>query len=241
MSELGDILRHARQKRNISLLAASNETHIKQEFLEALENGDYAALPGPVYITGFLRNYARCLGLHPEDVVQEYYAARPAPQPTVKAATRVLASGYERQNRTRLLWVLAAIVLLLVGGYTIKQYNDSYAHAYSPPLNVTPANLGSVSAHAVVGKAGPPTIHLGLHAVAPVWVRVTADGVRRYQGILRPTSGSRLWSAHHSIYVVTYDGAHLKATYNGRRLGLLSHQPGLIGEVATSGGWHQAF
>jgi transcriptional regulator with XRE-family HTH domain len=95
------LLRNARQKQQISLDQASTATRIKPLFLEALEEGDYHLLPGPAYVTGFLRNYAQFLGLQPDEIVQEYYAEQPSPQPAVKAATRVLASGYERQLRAR--------------------------------------------------------------------------------------------------------------------------------------------
>lgn len=236
MSELGEFLRSARQKRNLSLDDVAQATRIKVPYLEALENGDYSLLPGPAYVTGFLRNYARFLGVHPDDMVEEYHSRRPAPAPTVKAATRVLASGYERQNRTRLLWTLAAVAALLVGGYIIKQYSDSSAHAYSSQLPLTPANLGGTAIIPVVRHA-LPTIHVRLRAAAPVWVHVTVDGAKRYEGILRPRSGPRIFLGHHAIYVITYDGAHLRAVYDGRPLGFLSHQPGLTVQEATSSGW----
>src|SRR5205823_4019606 len=73
VSEVGDTLHTARQKKNVTLSEAADATRIKRSFLEALEHDDYSQLPGPAYITGFLRNYAKYLGLHPEDVVQEYY------------------------------------------------------------------------------------------------------------------------------------------------------------------------
>jgi hypothetical protein len=235
LSDIGYLLREARSKRNVSLLEASDALHIKPAFLQALEDEDYGALPGPAYITGFLRNYASYLGLHPDDVVQEYYAARPMPQPSVKAATRVLANGYTRHNRKRFLWAFGVVILILAGGFAIKAYNDTYNRAYSAPLNVTPANLGGTTfvkapAHPVAHSVG-----LRLRAVAPVWVRVTADGRQVYQGILRGTS--RRWVARHSIYVATYDGAHLRVIYNGRPLGLMAQRPGLGFYAATLTGW----
>src|SRR5881275_478435 len=87
VNELGEILRSARQKKNLSLSQVTRATRIKQSYLEALEDGEYSVLPGPAYVTGFLRNYALYLGLHPDDLIQEYYAVQAPPQPRVKAAT----------------------------------------------------------------------------------------------------------------------------------------------------------
>ncbi len=219
----------------MSLLEVADALHIKPVFLQALEDEDYSVLPGPAYITGFLRNYAAYLGLHPDDVVQEYYAARPNPQPSVKPATRVLANGYERHHRKRFLWAFGVVILFLAGGFAIKAYNDTYNRAYSAPLNVTPANLGGTTFATAPAHHVALTVGLRLRAEAPVWVRVTADGRQVYQGILR--GSSRKWVAKHSIYVATYDGAHIRVIYNGRPLGLMAQRPGLGFYAATPTGW----
>jgi cytoskeletal protein RodZ len=221
-------------------------THIKPSFLEALEDGDFAALPGPAYITGFLRNYARGVGLHPDDILQEYYSCRPLPQPSVKPATRVLANGRQRQHRSRILWTLTAVALMLLGGFAVKAYNDAYSHAYSAaPPSVTAASI--VKSTAPRSAPAPPAAHparphpvtVRLHATAPVWVRVTVDGRRVFQGILRVRWGWKTWTGRGAIYLMTVDGAHLKAVYDGRRLGLIAAHPGLLVDVATPSGWSQ--
>lgn len=240
MSELGATLRSVRQKRDLTLADVSAATRIKEEFLEAIEEGDYHLLPGPAYVTGFLRNYARYLGLHPDDAVQEFYNERPPalPQPDVRPATRVLASGYERETRRRIFWVFGAICLLFAGAFAVKQYNDAYGHPYSAPL-VTPANLGAGITRVQVHRT-PPPFNVRLHAIAPVWVRVTDDGKRVYQGIMRQRDGAHVFTGHHSIYVATYDGAHLQVAVNGRYVGLLANRAGLTVGVATSQGWQRA-
>jgi transcriptional regulator with XRE-family HTH domain len=240
VSDLGEILRSAREKKKATLLDAAAATRIQSTYLEALEQGDYAILPGPAYVTGFLRNYARYLGLHPDDVIQEYRDERPPPMPSVKAATRVLANGHQRQHRARILWTLGALVLLLAGGFAIKQYNDTYAHPYAP-LNVTPANLGSPDPALPARHASAQMLRVKLRPITPVWVRVTVDGKRVYEGILRPRMplNLRRWAAHHAIYVATLDGAHLRATFDGHPEGILSTRPGLIVDAATPAGWQR--
>ena len=67
----GEMLRNARttgrRKREISTIA--KQLCIREEFLAALEEGNYTFIPETVYILGFARNYAMELGLNPDDIV----------------------------------------------------------------------------------------------------------------------------------------------------------------------------
>jgi cytoskeleton protein RodZ len=75
MQELGKQFKAARQDAGLSLQEVHEQTRISLYVLESLERGDVAKLPHPVYTKGFIRNYARLLGLDQEKVVQEYMAA----------------------------------------------------------------------------------------------------------------------------------------------------------------------
>lgn len=72
MDELGHILREARETKGLTLNEVQEQTRINQRYLEALEMGDYDKLPTPVHVRGFLRNYARFLGLDPEPLLERY-------------------------------------------------------------------------------------------------------------------------------------------------------------------------
>lgn len=67
----GEMLRNARttgrRKREIATIA--KQLCIREEFLEAMETGQYDVIPELVYILGFARNYAMELGLNPDEVV----------------------------------------------------------------------------------------------------------------------------------------------------------------------------
>ncbi len=72
MSSLGDKLREERVKRGFSLKEVAEETRIREEFLAALERGEFAGLPGGAFNRGFVRSYALKLGLDPEPLVRAY-------------------------------------------------------------------------------------------------------------------------------------------------------------------------
>lgn len=69
----GEMLRNARTtgRRKREILTISKQLCIREEFLEALENGNYNVIPEPVYILGFARNYAIELGLDPNEIVEK--------------------------------------------------------------------------------------------------------------------------------------------------------------------------
>lgn len=75
MDELGNILREAREMKGLTLGDVQDETRINSRYLQALEEGDYAALPTAVHARGFLRNYARFLNLDPRPLLERFEAS----------------------------------------------------------------------------------------------------------------------------------------------------------------------
>ena len=72
MDEIGHILREARENKGLTLEDVQAKTRINVRYLTSLENGQYNALPTPVHVRGFLRNYARFLGLDPQPLLDRY-------------------------------------------------------------------------------------------------------------------------------------------------------------------------
>ncbi len=68
-SELARRISEARQARGVSLEEAEQATKIRRRYLEAIEAGDFAQLPDGPPGRGFVRNYARYLGLDPEAAI----------------------------------------------------------------------------------------------------------------------------------------------------------------------------
>src|SRR5262245_12454989 len=76
LATFGEELRREREIRGISLKEISDDTKISKRFLEAIEKNDHKTLPAPVFTRGFVREYARYLGLNTEEMVNRYnYAA----------------------------------------------------------------------------------------------------------------------------------------------------------------------
>ncbi len=77
----GRRLRVQRQARGLEVERVAAQLHLRVPMVEALEQDRYHDLPGPVFIAGYLRNYARLLGLDPEPLIMAYRASNPDPEP----------------------------------------------------------------------------------------------------------------------------------------------------------------
>jgi cytoskeletal protein RodZ len=71
----GEKLRQQREQRGLALDAISNTTKISTRMLRALEDEHFDQLPGGVFNKGFVRAYARQVGLNEEEAVADYLAA----------------------------------------------------------------------------------------------------------------------------------------------------------------------
>lgn len=72
IDDIGTILKSSRLKSKKSLEDISSELCIRKIYLVALEEGDYETLPPIPYGVGYVRTYARYLGLNPERAVKLY-------------------------------------------------------------------------------------------------------------------------------------------------------------------------
>jgi cytoskeleton protein RodZ len=66
LQELGSLLKQERERRSLSVRDVMDATKISRRNLNALEDGEVKLLPHPVYLKGYVRNYARLVGLEPE-------------------------------------------------------------------------------------------------------------------------------------------------------------------------------
>ena len=76
---VGDILRREREKQGLTIADIEKGTSIRRLYIEHIERGNIAELPGLVYAKGFVRNYAKFLHLDAES--QERMGARLCPPP----------------------------------------------------------------------------------------------------------------------------------------------------------------
>ena len=121
MDPLGDYLKQAREKKGLSLEQVASQTRIQVPHLQALESEDFANLPAKVFAKGFVRSYAKALGLDEEEALQyflqtsgTFYDQHQPEQPPPHVQVKLEAAPRQGIN-----WnlVFGAIVVLAAGAF----------------------------------------------------------------------------------------------------------------------------
>jgi cytoskeleton protein RodZ len=144
LASFGEELRREREIRGISLKEIADATKISKRFLDAIERNDHKTLPAPVFTRGFVREYARYLGLNSDEMVNRYnFAAvgddrieqsahlerlttpQAPPMPNKKAPKVSIPPPYARVDRNVYILILIVIALAGVSYWALKHRRES--------------------------------------------------------------------------------------------------------------------
>lgn len=144
----GRRLRVARQARGLELDRIATELHLRPAMIESLEQDDYDALPGEVFVVGYIRKYARVVELDPEPLLAAYRQAVPMTtrawllRRTSPRSVRQVGSGHlvVRLVSIGVLILLAALAFIWwQGRESGEEYDTGIAgtEQHSVPAEVT--------------------------------------------------------------------------------------------------------
>ena len=108
MSSLGSYLKQEREARRVSIAELAQTTRIPVRILQQLESDEQSELPADVFVRGFLRSYAKSLGLDEEHVLNRYHGRKtPEPPPALPAV-------YAPESGRRFGIAIALFILLIL-------------------------------------------------------------------------------------------------------------------------------
>jgi cytoskeleton protein RodZ len=153
MGVFGDRLRREREMRGIALDEIVESTKISRRHLEALEGEHFDQLPGGVFNKGFVRAYARFLGIDEDQAVADYSAAsNEQPEPEDKFPLEIHEEPNRelnpRRSRLPLVFAVAALAGVLVGYFFWLKSKPHGTDATQP--NVTQSSAPAETAPEVV-------------------------------------------------------------------------------------------
>ena len=200
MTDFGEMLRHAREGRGVSLRQIAAKTKISLAALEALERNDVSKLPGGIFSRSFVRAYAAEVGLDPERTVADFldrFQLETPPDPPAHVVTAE-ESAYLTERRAAAVAARAIVAILVLGGIVaffvfrggkadpsspaaVLPSAERAEVATTPPATAQPA----VPAVDDVLRARGP-MRLEIHPTRACWVKVSADGENVFAKLMRP-------------------------------------------------------
>ena len=191
---VGDKLRAAREAQGLTIEEIADGTRIPKRHLITIENGGYDGLPAPTYSAGFIKSWARRLGLDGQALANQFrlemgtLSVEPAQSLPYEPAD-------PRRTPPAGLALLALLIAVVVGlGYlywrgTAEQPSEIAAAATDQPL-APPATQPSAATPAAANPAASqppqPTGPVVIGATQDVWIKVSDSGKTLFMSVLHP-------------------------------------------------------
>ena len=117
MESIGEFFKQVRDTKGLTLDDVALKTRIHPDFLIALEEGNFTKLPDQVFAKGFVRSYARSLGLDEEDAMRRFEGSAGAfyEKQAERELLRLKQAEDDRRKKTNRKVVIAAIAVALLG------------------------------------------------------------------------------------------------------------------------------
>ena len=239
LATFGEELRREREIRGISLKEIADATKISKRFLEAIERNDHKTLPAPVFTRGFVREYARYLGLSTDDIVNRYNAAAasddriekpqldrvnavpPPDTPHPPPKKKGIPPAYARIDRN--IFLLVFIVAALAGAtYWAMQHRRAQpAVDAGPPVATTavatvapPSTTTTAPATDTAAPQPPEPMKMIVEATDDSWLALEADGESVYNDEMRQGERREFTAQNEFRFKTIGNASGLTLTFN---------------------------
>lgn len=248
MAGEGQILRNARTEKGWSLAQAEDITKIRIRYLEALEEENYRILPGSTYVKGFLRTYAKQLGVDSEEVISLYKSSEIVevhPEKTPVVTTPKTRPQWFKPVVFAVMGMLVLAIVIGVASMSKPEGKDTAAEFTTPlpsappeetkqPTETTPPtepSQPSVQDPSTITAEEIQGVKAQLIFNQPVWVVVRADGQPALEGTFAQGMTKEI-EAKEQIELVTVGNAGgLSITLNGKPYPSLGKQGQVVRNV----------
>jgi cytoskeleton protein RodZ len=109
----GHLLRQAREEHGLSQKEAARDLHLTSKVINAIEEDDFELIPSFVFARGYIRSYARHVGLDGQALVAEFDAAYGVPNNSAKPMSTIRKGG--QQSKPGDTWVKLISIVFVIG------------------------------------------------------------------------------------------------------------------------------
>jgi cytoskeleton protein RodZ len=137
--EIGTALREGRERKGLTVEAVEEKTKIAPSVIAALEEGNSARFPHPVYARGFVRSYALLLGLDAQELCAHFSREYPVPKDTDHSeihTPQIRVKMHDSGSVVTAVRIVAILGILILGGIGWYAFNHFSAQPSEVPLPV---------------------------------------------------------------------------------------------------------
>jgi transcriptional regulator with XRE-family HTH domain len=156
MDAIGDYFKQVREAKGLTLDDVASKTRIAPEFLQALEEGNFAKLPDQVFAKGFVRSYARTLALDEQEAMRCFHESAGAFYNKQLELDRLRQQQVEdeRQRLTNRKVVAAGVGVALLGLVLLLNREQSSVTVRPHASDAEPATMAATATGSVASGAG---------------------------------------------------------------------------------------
>lgn len=244
LQSAGEMLRQARERKQLSIEDIAKDTRIPQRHLSSIEAGDFDALPGRTYAIGFAKSYARAVGLSDATIGSRL---REEMEEQGLGAYQPETSAYSPANATSippraLAFTAAGIGVLVLVGYLIWRTLLLEPSAITtteadPQTDDTVAAEANTNTGTTTQTAGVPsaTGTVVLTATQPAWIKIyDEEGERLYENEMSPGDSFTIPSDANNPQILTGRPDALEVTIDGQIVPPLGSGERTIADVGVS-------
>lgn len=227
---LGEKLRQAREERGISISEVAEQTRISPHYLDSIENDDYRTLPGGIFNKGFVKSFAKAVGINEQEALQEYSRIISSQDSTADGDPKSYKPEVLTDDRTSssmiptVIFAVIILGLMTWGILTLVNYiqnQPSQQAAASPtPAQATNTNQPvNTTATTAPTPAGPVNeIKIDFKAADAVAVTATVDGKVANDNLA--AEAVKTYVGQESVKLRYYRGFadRVKITVNGKEI-----------------------
>lgn len=232
---LGEKLRQAREERGITLSEVAEQTRISSLYLESIENDDYRILPGGIFNKGFVKSYAKYVGVDEQEALLDYSLILADNEGSDDEDLKVFKPEVLTDDRSgssmipTVIWAVVILAIMSAGiwfGVNYLRNRPDTPVADSPNGNVN-GNASSTANTKLTVPSGPgpdmASLKVEFKAVTqPVRLTATSDNVKSDDVV---ASGSTKMFEPKESLTLNYNRWNAKAiqlTINGKAIALPS-------------------
>lgn len=218
---VAEILKKAREDRNLTLKDISKRTRISEKLLEKIEAGVYDFAPEP-YVRAFIRSYAKAVGLNPDEIIKEYekefISLKPADERKEIPKIKFDFASFISEN---VLWLVGVLIIIFIALFIFIGVEEEKKPIEKKGFETAVEEISKLEPaktieHGVNVKVD--SLDLKITAIDSVWFSVIIDSLQ-VKEFLMPPGLSLSLKAKNSFNFTIGNAGGIKFTLNGYELG----------------------